>query len=205
MDHGVGALISRCNMKFPYSICSELYDPVKYYSYLLEDFPEFKEYDQYLPNFEVRYDDPFIIEAFGGCLNKDLDINKITLSFQDNQLKSIDIVTKTFKHCFNGSPYLHSFKYTSKDIDEFFKLRRREKNSMVKIRVATCTYLGQQCQIYSALWQIVLFWNYKDEGYYYIGPKSEKKQMMGKLRKYYGSKAQIKLVELLHRDYNNVS
>ena len=43
-----------------------------------------------------------------------------------------------------------------------------------------------------------------ESGYYYIGPRSEKKQMMGKLRKYYGSNVKIVIVKVTPIDYNNV-
>ena len=98
-----------------------------------------------------------------------------------------------------------AFKYTNKNLDEFFELRKKEKK-MTKLRVVTngLSYKNQ-CKIYSSKWQIKQFWdmtNRSEMGYYYIGPKNEKSQMLNKLKEHYGTiSRKISSVELQKDDY----
>ena len=98
-----------------------------------------------------------------------------------------------------------SRKITYKDVDKFFEIRQ-DKEKLVKI----CVSLSVQqvakyglCNIYSNLWEKRV--SFVNECWMYIGPKTEKKQMMDKLRSFYSINPRIvgniRMGEIQKADY----
>ena len=60
-----------------------------YFGNLYHDNSDLREYNRYRTVFNVEYDDEFVIQQFGGCLEK--DYKSIKLIFENNQLKHFQI------------------------------------------------------------------------------------------------------------------
>ena len=174
------------DLKIPLSICTHLTNAISFYSKLNENTAAFaKEINyQYSGHFNVKHDDGWIIDQFGGSLNS--KIEHIAVKFKQSELSSVWInfgnwMVKEFY------PQLHSINY--KDIDEIYKIREN-KNNLVKSKVTNTESVIDN--IYSMVLDDSTMWfmkfNFHDLSYDFTGPETEKDAMMNKLETFYTGK-----------------
>ena len=82
----------------------------------------------YRTKFNVTHDNKFVIDQFGGSLNKNYSL--IQLSFVRNEFRTIMIKSDKCSKDFNPK----AFNYTNKNLDEFFKVRKN-KSMLTKLRI----------------------------------------------------------------------
>ena len=162
------------------SCCISKYldDPIAFYKYGTEG----------RISIYIGYDHPWIIRCFGDTLNKEYAAIKILLD-EDYNFQSVEI--RYACHYYQYF-YPQKRKVTSKDIDEYWQIRKDERN-LIKIKVEIIDHGLDECEIYSNLWKIssdIQNKTLKDpERKYimYVGPKYERHQMIQKLNKFYWS------------------
>ena len=185
-----GNLIQIKNDTVPFEICKHLYNAPKYFSKIIPQFP--KQLDKYdTTNYEnetnylkyqIKHDDRYIIERFGGALND--KYKRITLVLKppdyDSRYREWLIIDfdKHYCHQFN----LADFNYSHKDFDEFYEIRKDLKN-MVCIKVKHIDYYPfDRRRLFSPKWELRR--DYSE----YMAPKSEADEMIAMINEFYKTK-----------------
>ena len=165
---------SKLKITIPFEICQLLYNAPKFFS-LFDKKNEFESYWDYTKRLIIKYNDKYLVDKFGGELNK--NYKQIRLTFNKRLQKeflSIDY-DNYYKHTFD----LNDINYSYKDFDEYYEIRK-DVNNMVKIIVNTTS--SKLCSIYSANWYSEEIFG---EGDIFIGPKQESQAMESKIKEFY--------------------
>ena len=185
----------------PYSICQYLSNAVSFYSKIHELKP-FKQADDYQLKLHVKHNDEWIIKHFDGPL--DPQYESICIYLDDGRFQNFGIVfVDGFREqWFN--PIKRKISY--KDIEKYYELRK-DCNNLVKFGlVIPGEYLNDYVSFDPGtnLWEN-RFCEYFEmfNLYSFIGPKSEKDQIVDKFKLLFGDKYAniVSIDEITETDY----
>ena len=182
------------NLRIPISISQYLINTISFYSQI----PKYELFntgnDELYGcsiSYNVTYNDTWIIKHFGGALSN--EYQSITVKFSNGKFKHVRIYyTKDFKYDFD--PINHEISY--KDVDMFYKLRK-DKTNLIKIRASLYgpsrwNESEKLCDKSSVLWEVSTYFIAAELDHVnYIGPKSEKNEMMNKLNEFYSERTDV--------------
>ena len=179
-------------LRIPFLICKHLTNAISYYSKFNENTTAVANNMNYLysAHFNVKHDDCWIIDKFGGPLNH--TIKKIVVKFNQSKLP---IVWINFGNKIAKYFHVQKFSITYKHIDGIYEMRQ-DKKDLVKIKVQAKSR-SQFCftnkmsldDADSILWFSKRSW--PDFSYYYTGPTTERHIMMKKLSSFYSEDIMI--------------